>query len=326
MQVSEALHRYGRGLGRAGAADLRRAADRPPAARARARRGRRRRHPRPRHRPHQPRHPRPGPRSPSSCWTRPTRCSTWASPRTSRRSSAATPEARADRAVLGHHADPDQRDRPPPPARPGAHRDRAGGAVVRAGAAGPPDRVRRRAGAQGGRARAGAGRRVADRGDRVLPHPRAGRRAHRDPERPRLPGRGAARRDEPGAARPGDGPAARADRGPAGRHRRRRPRPGHRPPDARRQLRGAGRRRVLRAPDRPGRARRPRGRGDHAGRAARAPDAQDHRAGHPPEASRWRRCRPPRTCAPAGSSSPAPRSTRACWRTTSTGSGSSSRR
>ena len=47
---------------------------------------------------------------------------------------------------------------------------------------------------------------------RLLPHPRRGRPAHRDAERPRLPRRGAARRHEPGAARPGDGPAARAAR------------------------------------------------------------------------------------------------------------------
>ena len=52
--------------------------------------------------------------------------------------------------------------------------------------------------------------------------------AHRDAQRPRLPRRGAARRHEPGAARPGHGPAPRRDGGPAGRHRRRRPRPGHR--------------------------------------------------------------------------------------------------
>ena len=49
---------------------------------------------------------------------------------------------------------------------------------------------------------------------------------------------------------------------------------------ARRQLRRAVGARVVRAPDRPDRAGRPRGRRDHAGRAARAPHAQDDRAGH----------------------------------------------
>ena len=56
MQVSEAMHRYGRRPRRPGAADLRRPADRPPAARAGARRRRRRRHARPGPRPPQPRH------------------------------------------------------------------------------------------------------------------------------------------------------------------------------------------------------------------------------------------------------------------------------
>ena len=57
---------------------------------------------------------------------------------------------------------------------------------------------------------------------------------------------------------------------------------------------------------------RPRGRGDHAGRAARAPDAQDHRAGRRGADRRRRRCRPSPTCAPAGWTSPGPRCARAC--------------
>ena len=64
------------------------------AARARARRRRRRRHARPRARPPQPRHAEPGRGARPSCSTRPTRCSTWASPRTSRRCSEAVPDAR----------------------------------------------------------------------------------------------------------------------------------------------------------------------------------------------------------------------------------------
>ena len=71
-------------------------------------------------------------RSRPSCSTRPTRCSTWASPRTSRRSWQATPAEPADRAVLGHDAAAHRRHRPPPPARPGADRDRARDAGARA--------------------------------------------------------------------------------------------------------------------------------------------------------------------------------------------------
>ena len=57
-----------------------------------ARRAHRRRHARPRHRPPRARQPRPHGASSSSCSTRPTRCSTWASPRTSSGSCADTPE------------------------------------------------------------------------------------------------------------------------------------------------------------------------------------------------------------------------------------------
>ncbi len=56
--------------------------------------------------------------------------------------------------------------------------------------------------AQARRAGPRARRRVADRRDRLLPHARRGRQAHRDAQRPRLPRRGAARRHDPGAARP----------------------------------------------------------------------------------------------------------------------------
>jgi hypothetical protein len=116
--------------------------------------------------------------------------------------------------------------------------------------------------------------------DRLLPHPRRGRPAHRDAERARLPRRGAARRHEPGAARPGHGPAARRQRRAAGRDRRGRPRPGRRAAHPRGQLRRAVGARGVRAPHRPGRPGRPRGRRHHPGRAARAADAQGHRAAH----------------------------------------------
>ena len=165
----------------------------------------------------------------------------------------ARPDAAADGALLGDDAVAHRRDGPPAPARPGADRDRPGAAGRGRGAPGAADRVHRDPGAQAGRAGPGAGRRVPDRGDRVLPHPRGGRPADRDAERPRLPGRGAARRHEPGAARPGHGPAAGGHRRPAGGHRRGGPRPGHRAAHPRRQLRRAVRAGVVRAPDRPGR-------------------------------------------------------------------------
>ncbi len=55
----------------------------------------------------------------SSSSTRPTRCSTWASPRTSRRSSSATPERAPDGALLGHDLADHHAHRQAPPARPG---------------------------------------------------------------------------------------------------------------------------------------------------------------------------------------------------------------
>ena len=65
------------------AADLRRLLVRPAAGRAQAWRAGRRRHAGPRHRPPREGHPRPHATSTTWCSTRPTRCSRWASPRTS---------------------------------------------------------------------------------------------------------------------------------------------------------------------------------------------------------------------------------------------------
>ena len=266
---------------RAGAADLRRPADRPPAARAASAAS-------------TSWSPRPAARSTtsaaarsrldarrrSSCSTRPTRCSTWASPRTSRRSSTATPDDAADRAVLGHDAAAHRRHRPPPPARPGAHRDRPR-------AAAPPARPRRCARAptscrgrtsrrrsaacstsrrptaaivfcrtrdevdeltetlngRGYRAEALHGGMSQEQRDRVMGRLRAG-------TADLLVATDVAARgldiDQLTHVVNYDVPSA-----PGG----------------------------LRAPHRPRRPGRPRGRGDHAGRAARAPAAQEHRAG-----------------------------------------------
>ena len=96
----------------------------------------------------------------------------------------------ADRAVLGDHAVADRLDRPPLPARPGPHRDGPAVGAGRRGAEGPAERLHRHPSAQAGRARPDPRRRVADGRDRVLPDPGRGRRAHRDAQRPRLPGRG----------------------------------------------------------------------------------------------------------------------------------------
>ena len=126
-------------------------------------------------RPPQPRQPAAWARSPPSSSTRPTRCSTWASPRTSRRSSArrrttrqtvlfsATMPRRLDGLARRHLRDP---------VRITIGREKA---AAGRGAAGPADRLRRPAGAQAGRARPDPRRRGADRGDRLLPHPRGGR-------------------------------------------------------------------------------------------------------------------------------------------------------
>ena len=88
LQVCEAFERYAAHLqGRARAARLRRPGLRRAAVRAAPRRAHRRRHPRPHHGPPRQGHPRPVAAAATSCSTRPTRCSRWASPRTSRRSS-----------------------------------------------------------------------------------------------------------------------------------------------------------------------------------------------------------------------------------------------
>ena len=77
-----------------GAAALRRRADASADPRARARRPHRRRHARPRARSHPPRNAEARRACRCSCSTKPTKCSTWASPRISTRFSKATPATR----------------------------------------------------------------------------------------------------------------------------------------------------------------------------------------------------------------------------------------
>jgi ATP-dependent RNA helicase DeaD len=71
---------------------------------------------------------------------------------------------------------------------------------------------------------------------------------------------------------------------------------------------------------------RARGRRDHRSPSPRAPDAQDDRAGHQPAIAIGEGARRSPTCGPAGSSSPAPASRSRCSRTSSTRSAWSSRR
>ena len=75
-------------------ADLRRRQLPAAASRAPRRRAGRRRHPRPDHRPPRARHARAGRAASSWCWTRPTRCCGWASPRTSTASCPTRPAER----------------------------------------------------------------------------------------------------------------------------------------------------------------------------------------------------------------------------------------
>ena len=194
--------------GRAGAAGLRRRADRPAAGGARARRRRRGGDAGAGARPHQPGHAeaeRPGDRRPR----RSGRDARHGLRRRHRGDPRQHPREPADRAVLGDDAAADRRHGPPPPAQPGAGRTRPPGVIgVSRRPAGAADRLRRAARAQGRRARPRARPGDADGHGRLLPHQGRGGPAHRVPERPRLSGRGAARRNGPAAARPGHGPAA----------------------------------------------------------------------------------------------------------------------
>ena len=92
--------------------------------------------------------------------------------------------------------------------QPGAGRARPQGVGVSRRPAGAADRLHDAARAQA--RRPGARARPGDAGGRgrLLPDQGRGGPGHRDPERPGLPRRGAARRNGPAAARPGDGPAA----------------------------------------------------------------------------------------------------------------------
>ena len=197
--------RYGKALGVARAADLRRRSDGAAAPRAQARRRRRRRHAGPRARSHPAQTLQPRRACASSCSTKPTRCSTWASPKTSRRSSrrrrpsgrrrSSRPRCRRASPTIAEQA----------PQGPGARH----ASTARSCAAGTAPRVRQVAYIVPRAHKMAALGRVLDvenptSAHRVLPHAHRGRRAHRDAQRARLPRRGAARRAVAGAARPRD--------------------------------------------------------------------------------------------------------------------------
>ena len=201
-------HRYGRELGARVLADLRRPADRPADPRARSGRRRRRRDARPRHRPPHPQDARARRAAGSSCSTRPTRCWTWASPRTSRRSwrrcpPSGRPCCSRPRCRRGSTAWSSATSNDPVKVK--IHRESTG-ADDRAGA---PGRLPRAARPQAVRARSAAGRRVARRAAIVFCRTREEVDTLSETLTARgLPLRGTARRHDAGPARPGD--AARA--------------------------------------------------------------------------------------------------------------------
>ncbi len=153
----------------------------------------------------------------------------------------------------------------------GAH----GRPAVRAGARG---RQARSAGADP-RARGDAGRRRA----RLHADEDGRGGTGRAAKRPRLCGRGAARRPEPGAARERHPPAAQRAARPGDRHGRGGPRAGRRAHRPRGQLPHALRSRMVRPPHRPDRPGRSGGPGRAVRDPARAAPAAGHRAFHRPE-------------------------------------------
>ena len=164
MQVSEAIHKYAGGTGMTVVPLYGGAAHGAADPRARPRRAHRRRHAGPRARPHPPQDAACSTAFACSCSTRPTRCSTWGSPRTSSRSSrtrrptrqtalfSATLPARILKIAERHLRTPQR-------VTIAAREDRAGHAPARA-----PGRLHRAPRPEAGRAR---------------PHPRHGAPARR---------------------------------------------------------------------------------------------------------------------------------------------------
>ncbi len=209
------------------------------------------------------------------------------------------------------------------PARIKVHAEQALGRRCRAR---PPGRLRRPPDRQAGRALPHPRCRGPDLGARVRTDARRGRRPRRGAERQGPRCRRAPRWPLPGGARPDHGPVpGRLARRP-GRHRCRRPRSRHRARLARRQLRRPVQPRCLRPPDRPDRACRSRGRGDHPGRAARAPADAQHRERRPTRSSRSPTCRPWPTSGSGGPRSFARTCARRSSATGTTGTAASSSR
>ena len=283
--------------------------------------------PGPRRRPPQARQPAASTRSRSSSSTRPTRCSTWASPRTSRRSSRRRRTTRQT-ALFSATISPTHRaDRQAPPARPGPRhgprRDgRRGDGVAR---------VRQVAYVVRRADKLAALCRILDVEDPTSALVFARTRGEVDDLAEALTGRG----HDAGALHGGLSQEQRdrimgrfrdgaldvlvatdvAARGLDIEH-----------VIARRQLRRPVRPGRVRPPHRADRAGRPRGRGDHARRAARAPPAAQHRAGDRSRSSRSPACRPSPTCASGGSRSCGRTCARRWSATASTASAASSSR
>ena len=231
----------------------------------------------------------PAARCRSSCSTRPTACSTWASSPTSSASSRCCPAHAPDAALLGHvlRRDPQARRAVPcndPATVEVARRNDADRSSSRStctsidadaqarAALAPREDEQLGAGAGVHATKHGANRLASQlQKDR---HQRRRDPRQQEPERAHARARGF-------QGRQGEG---------AGRDRHRRARPRHRGAAARGQLRPAARPRGLRAPHRPHRPRRLHRRGALAGRAARTAAARGDREAHQPQ-DRGARCR-----------------------------------
>ena len=240
IQVAEALHELGKLPRHRHAADLRRPAlssgnCAPSRAACRSSSARRAGDG-----PPAPRHARPRATSRWSCSTKPTRCSTWASSRTSSAILERAPRRTPDRPLLRHHPAAHRRPRPAVPARPRAHQRRRARShrATRA-----PDLLRGRpAPASPTRSRASL---TLEAPQSAIIFVRTKRDADELAEQlngQRLP---RARRihgeHQPGAARPRHAPLPRRPRRTARRHRRRRARPRYPGCHPRHQLRSARR-------------------------------------------------------------------------------------
>ena len=203
------------------------------------------------------------------------------------RGSGTDPGGRArnapDRAVQRHAAAAHRGHRRAPPEESHAHPDSARQGHQGQRAQGAADGLHRAARAQDRRAGSRAGSGITHACAHLLPHAPGCGRAGRPAGGSRLSRGGTARRHVAGRARSRDEEGARRHGGSAGGHRCGGARHRHRSPHARGQLRCARLARELCASHRSHGSRWPRGRGHHAGLAARTPPASQHRVAHQAE-------------------------------------------